>query len=76
MYQVYDAVSIPVIGMGGISSAEEVIEMMYAGARAVEIGAQNLIDPFASRKIVEELPAAMEKYGISNLEDIIGRAHE
>ena len=75
VYQVYEAVSIPIIGMGGISSAEQVIEMMLAGARAVEVGAANLVNPFASRDIVEALPAVMEKYGIQNLEDIIGGAH-
>lgn len=75
VYQVYEAVSIPIIGMGGISSAEQVIEMMLAGARAVEVGAANLVNPYASRDIVAALPAAMEKYGIQNLEDIIGGAH-
>jgi dihydroorotate dehydrogenase (NAD+) catalytic subunit len=58
--------------MGGVSSAEDVIEMMMAGATAVEVGAANLVDPFASKKIVEDLPAAMAKYGIENLADIIG----
>ncbi len=75
VYQVSKAVSVPVIGMGGVSSAEDVIEMMMAGASAVEIGALNLVDPFASKKIVEALPEAMEKYGISDLNDIIGKAH-
>ncbi|MBO4562138.1 MAG: dihydroorotate dehydrogenase [Clostridia bacterium] len=75
VYQVSKALSIPVVGMGGVASAEEVIEMMMAGAVAVEIGAANLVDPFASKKIVEALPAAMEKYGIQKLEDIIGKAH-
>ena len=75
VYQVYDAVSIPVIGMGGISSAEDVIEMMMAGAAAVEVGAANLVDPFASRDIIADLPQVMEKYGISCLRDIIGAAH-
>ena len=72
VYQVAHAVKIPVIGMGGVSSAEDVIEMMMAGATAVEIGAANLVDPFVCKQIVEELPAVMEKYGISNLSDIIG----
>ncbi len=72
VYQVANAVSIPVIGMGGVSSAEDVIEMMLAGATAVEIGAANLVDPYASKKIIEDLPRVMEKYGISNLSDIIG----
>ena len=72
VYQVANAVSIPVVGMGGVSSAEDVIEMMLAGATAVEVGAANLVDPFASKRIVEDLPAAMAKYGIDNLADIIG----
>lgn len=72
VYQVANAVSIPVVGMGGVSSAEDVIEMMLAGATAVEVGAANLIDPFASRDIVNNLPLVMEKYGIKNLTDIIG----
>ena len=63
---------IPVIGMGGVSSAEDVIEMMLAGATAVEVGAANLVNPFASRDIVRDLPRVMEKYGIENLKDIIG----
>ena len=74
VYQVHKAVSIPVIGMGGVSSAEDVIEMMMAGASAIEIGAANLVDPFACPKIIEELPAVMDKYGIENLTDIIGIA--
>ncbi|MBQ1438174.1 MAG: dihydroorotate dehydrogenase [Solobacterium sp.] len=74
VYQVHKAVSIPVIGMGGVSSAEDVIEMMMAGACAVEIGAANLVDPFACPTIIEELPAVMDKYGIENLTDIIGIA--
>ena len=75
VYQVYDAVKIPIVGMGGISSAEDVIEMMLAGATAIQVGAANLIDPFASKKIIEELPLVMEKYKINNLTDIIGGAH-
>ncbi|MBP3381985.1 MAG: dihydroorotate dehydrogenase [Clostridia bacterium] len=75
VYQVYDAVKIPIVGMGGIATAEDVIEMMLAGATAVEIGAANLVDPFVCRDIIAELPAVMEKYGIKNLEDIIGGAH-
>ena len=75
VYQVYEAVSIPVIGMGGVRSAEDVIEMMLAGATAVEVGAANLVNPYACRDIVATLPAAMEKYGIANLSDIIGKAH-
>ena len=75
VYQVSKAVNVPVIGMGGVGSAEDVIEMMMAGARAVEVGAMNLVDPFACKKIVESLPAAMEKLGIENINDIIGKAH-
>ncbi len=75
VYKVYEAVNIPIIGMGGVSTAENVIEMMLAGATAVEIGAANLIDPFACKKIIEDLPAVMQKYGINNLKDIIGGAH-
>jgi len=76
VYQVYDAVKIPVIGMGGVSSAEDVLEMMLAGATAVQIGAANLVDPFVCKSIIEELPTAMKKYGITNLNDIIGGAHK
>ena len=72
VYQVANAVKVPVIGMGGVQSAEDVIEMMLAGATAVEVGAANLINPFASRDIVRALPETMEKYGIHNLEEIIG----
>ena len=75
VYQVSSAVSIPVIGMGGVSSAEDVIEMMLAGATAVEVGAANLVNPFASRDIVRALPETMAKYGVNNLNDIIGGAH-
>ena len=74
VYQVAHAVKVPVVGMGGVSSAEDVIEMMLAGATAVEVGAANLVNPFASRDIVAELPTVMEKYGIKSLTDIIGRA--
>ena len=75
VYQVYEAVSIPIIGMGGVSSANDVIEMMLAGATAVEIGAANLVDPYICPKIIADLPAVMEKYGINSLKDIIGGAH-
>ena len=71
VYQVAHAVNIPVVGMGGVSTAEDVIEMMLAGATAVEVGAANLIEPYACRNIINDLPKAMEKYGISNLKDII-----
>lgn len=73
-YQVAKAVSVPVIGMGGVSSADDVIEMMLAGAAAVEVGAANLVDPFACKNIIDALPQTMEKYGIKNLKDIIGGA--
>ena len=72
VYQVSHAVKIPVIGMGGVSTARDVIEMMMAGATAVEVGAANLVDPLASKKIIEDLPAEMAKYRIENLSDIIG----
>ncbi len=75
IYQVYEAVNIPIVGMGGVSSAEDVIELMLAGATAVEVGAANLIDPFAARDIVNDLPRVMEKYNINNLSEIIGGAH-
>ena len=75
IYQVYDAVKIPIVGMGGVATAEDVIELMLAGATAVEVGAENLVNPFACRDIIEALPAAMEKYGIESLKDIIGAAH-
>ena len=74
VYQVAHAVKIPVVGMGGVSSAEDVIELMLAGATAVEVGAANLVNPFASRDIVNDLPRVMEKYGIASLTDIIGQA--
>ena len=75
VYQVYEAVKIPIIGMGGISTADEVIEMMLAGASAVEVGAANLVEPFACRDIIASLPEAMEKYGITKLSEITGGAH-
>ncbi len=72
VYQVSNAVKIPVVGLGGISTAEDVLEMMMAGATAVEVGTANLVDPFACEKIIDSLPDAMEKYGISDLNYIIG----
>lgn len=75
VYQVYEAVKIPILGMGGISCAEDVIEMMLAGATAVQIGAANLTNPFVCRDIVNQLPEIMEQYRISSLTDIIGGAH-
>ncbi len=72
VYQVANAVNIPVVGMGGVSSAEDVVEMMLAGATAVEVGAANLVNPYACRDIIADLPRVMAKYGIENLSDIIG----
>ena len=75
VYQVYEAVKIPIIGMGGVSTAEDVVELMLAGATAVQVGAANLVDPFVCKKIIEDLPSVMKKYRIENLSDIIGGAH-
>ena len=75
VYQVYEAVDIPIVGMGGVSTAEDVLELMLAGATAVGVGASNLVEPCACRKIIQDLPAAMERYGIQQLTDIIGGAH-
>ncbi len=75
VHQVYKNVSIPIIGMGGIMNAKDVIEMMYAGATAVQVGTANLIDPLASLKIIEDLPKVMKELNIKNLKDIIGRSH-
>ena len=75
VYKVYEAVKIPIIGMGGIATAEDVIEMMLAGATAVEIGAANLVDPFVCKDIIERLPEVMAEYKINSLEEIIGGAH-
>lgn len=75
VYQVYEAVKIPIIGVGGIEKAEDVIEMMLAGATAVEVGAANLVNPYACKEIIEDLPKTMEKYKIEKLSDIIGKAH-
>lgn len=75
VYQVYEAVKLPIIGMGGVTSARDVVEMMLAGATAVEIGAANLVDPWACPKILADLPRVMEQYGITSLKDIIGGAH-
>jgi dihydroorotate dehydrogenase (NAD+) catalytic subunit len=74
VYQTAKAVKIPVVGLGGVQSAEDVIEMMLAGATAVQVGAANLAQPFACRDIIEALPAVMDRYGIENLKDIIGGA--
>lgn len=76
VYQVYDACKLPIMGIGGVSSAEDVIEMMMAGATAVQIGAENLINPYCCRDIINDLPKVMEKYNIKDLNDIIGVAHK
>ena len=75
VYQVYEAVSIPIVGMGGVNCAEDVLELMLAGATAVGVGAANLVEPFACRQIVADLPHVMQTYGINDLNDIIGGAH-
>ena len=75
IYQVYEAVNIPIIGMGGVQNAEDVIELMLAGATGVSVGAANLVDPYVCKDIIENLPKVMEKYGINSLKDIIGGAH-
>ena len=75
VYQVYKAVNIPIIGIGGISSAEDVIEFMSAGATAVQVGAYNLVNPYACKEIIEDLPQLMDKLKIDKLQDIVGRAH-
>jgi len=75
VYQVYEAVKIPLIGMGGVRSARDVIEMMLAGASAVQVGAANLVNPYACKEIIEALPGAMEELGITSLKDITGGAH-
>lgn len=75
VYQVYKAVSIPIIGIGGIATAEDVIEMMSAGATAVQVGAENCRNPYACKQIIEDLPKVMDQYGIKTLKEIIGRAH-
>ncbi|MGN1061844.1 MAG: nitronate monooxygenase, partial [Candidatus Scatosoma sp.] len=75
VYQVYEAVNIPIIGIGGVSSAEDVLEMMLAGASAVGVGTANLINPYACKEIIENLPRVMEKYGINDLQKITGGAH-
>ncbi len=75
VWQVYEAVSVPIVGMGGVSSAQDVIEMMMAGATAVGIGAANLRDPLICKKIIEQLPAVMAQYGITSLQEITGAAH-
>lgn len=75
VYSVYDAVKLPIIGMGGVASAEDVIEIMLAGATGVQVGAENLVNPYVCRDIINDLPAVMQKYGIDDLSKIIGGAH-
>ena len=75
VYQVYDAVKLPIMGIGGVATAEDVIEMMMAGASAVQVGAENLVNPYACRDIINNLPYVMQKYKIEKLTDIIGEAH-
>lgn len=75
VYQVYEAVKIPIIGVGGITCAEDVLEFLYAGAQAVEVGAQNFVDPYCCQKIIEDLPQVLKKYGLNSLEDAVGRSH-
>ena len=75
IYQVYQAVNIPIIGMGGIMTAEDVLEFLYAGASAVQVGTANLIDPYACQKIINDLPKVLEKYGFNSVEEAIGYAH-
>ncbi|WP_312046664.1 dihydroorotate dehydrogenase [Anaerotignum sp.] len=76
VYQVYETVNLPIIGMGGVSTAEDVVELMLAGATAVQVGAANLVDPYACKNIIEALPSVMKKYGIKDLNHIIGGAHK
>ena len=74
VYQCAQAVNIPIIGVGGITSAEDVLEFLYAGASAVEVGAQNFVDPYCCVKIIEDLPEVMKKYGISSVSEAVGRS--
>ena len=75
VYQVYDAVKIPIIGMGGVSNAKDVIELMMAGATAVQVGAANLVDPYACKNIIEDLPNELAKINVNDINEIIGGAH-
>ena len=75
VYQVYEAVKIPIIGVGGITCAEDVLEFLYAGAQAVEVGAQNFVDPYCCQKIIEDLPQVLKKYGLNSLEEAVGRSN-
>ena len=75
VWQVYEAVDLPVIGMGGVSTAEDVVEMMLAGATAVQVGAANLVDPCACKKIIDGLPGVLERLGVTDINELIGGAH-
>lgn len=75
VYQVYEAVNIPIIGMGGIQTAQDVVEMMLAGATAVQVGAANLVNPYACQEIIQALPALLEELGVQDINNIIGGAH-
>lgn len=75
VYQVYEAVKVPIIGIGGVATAEDAIQMMAAGATAVQVGAQNLVDPWACEKLIHDLPEKLREYGVSDIQSIIGRAH-
>ena len=75
IWQVYEAVNLPIIGMGGVQTAEDVIELMLAGATAVQVGAANLVNPYACKEIIDNLPAVMERLGIQDITEIIGGAH-
>ena len=76
VWQVYEAVKLPIMGIGGVATAEDVIEMMMAGATAVQVGAENLVNPYACRDIINNLPRVMQKYKINDINDIIGEAHK
>ena len=75
VWQVYEAVDLPIIGMGGVSSAEDVVEMMLAGATAVQVGAANLTDPMACKRIIDDLPGVLERLGVQDINELIGGAH-
>ncbi len=75
VYQVCAATKLPVIGVGGIATADDVLEMLSAGAGAVQVGAQNLVNPWACKEIIDALPGVMQRYGIKSLQSVVGRAH-
>ena len=74
VYQVAQAVNIPIIGVGGITCAEDVLEFLNAGASAVEVGAQNFVDPFVCPKIIQDLPSVLQRYGYTSLQEAVGRS--